>query len=259
MRLPPPVTTSSADSATTLHQHQSSHQQTHAVHLQAPYHPNGSLSSPPFSSNNANARLLPRAASTKHGYTSSSSSLSPRPLGQVPSHSPPTYAYSQQQNNHDPATLKFPDAPSNELAPLQFHAFSDSSLGSLPSLASLTGASATSSLRFNPTSATRDTSFSPPPKPRTWPSGNPYSAYYAGGHGQSAEMAARMDIDSMSHGTRAPMSPEMMNGRASSVSLDDPDVRMAAEALGDLKAGKLLLNLQLSFSSHLVPAGPIGL
>jgi hypothetical protein len=27
------------------------------------------------------------------------------------------------------------------------------------------------------------------------------------------------------------------NGRASSVSLDDPDVRMAAEALGDLRAG----------------------
>lgn len=45
-----------------------------------------------------------------------------------------------------------------------------------------------------------------------------------------------MDLDSLSSGTRGPLSPEPVGGRASSVSLDDPDVRMAAEALGDLKA-----------------------
>ncbi len=37
-------------------------------------------------------------------------------------------------------------------------------------------------------------------------------------------------------------SPERYyDGRAGSVSLDDPDVRMAAEALGDLRAGVLPL------------------
>lgn len=45
-----------------------------------------------------------------------------------------------------------------------------------------------------------------------------------------------MDLDSLSSGTRGPLSPEPVGGRASSVSLDDPDVRMAAEALGDLRA-----------------------
>ncbi|KAK7740973.1 transcriptional regulator opi1 [Cytospora paraplurivora] len=45
-----------------------------------------------------------------------------------------------------------------------------------------------------------------------------------------------MDVEGMSHGLRGPLSPDPLGGRASSVSLDDPDVRMAAEALGDLKA-----------------------
>ncbi|KAI1469621.1 transcription factor Opi1 [Daldinia caldariorum] len=46
-----------------------------------------------------------------------------------------------------------------------------------------------------------------------------------------------MDIDaSSSSGVSAPSPDRFPDGRASSVSLDDPDVRMAAEALGDLRA-----------------------
>ncbi|KAI0471470.1 transcription factor Opi1 [Xylariaceae sp. FL0804] len=46
-----------------------------------------------------------------------------------------------------------------------------------------------------------------------------------------------MDIDaSSSSGVSAASSDRLHDGRASSVSLDDPDVRMAAEALGDLRA-----------------------
>ncbi|KAI0546129.1 transcription factor Opi1-domain-containing protein [Xylaria curta] len=46
-----------------------------------------------------------------------------------------------------------------------------------------------------------------------------------------------MDTDTSSNGTMSAASPDRFhNGRASSVSLDDPDVRMAAEALGDLRA-----------------------
>lgn len=49
-----------------------------------------------------------------------------------------------------------------------------------------------------------------------------------------------MDIDpnNTTSITRAPLSPDNVAVRASSVSLDDPDVRMAAEALGDLRAGE---------------------
>ncbi|KAI6081813.1 transcription factor Opi1 [Hypoxylon rubiginosum] len=47
----------------------------------------------------------------------------------------------------------------------------------------------------------------------------------------------RMDVDANSNsGASAPSPDRFQDGRASSVSLDDPDVRMAAEALGDLRA-----------------------
>ncbi|KAI1505824.1 transcription factor Opi1 [Biscogniauxia marginata] len=46
-----------------------------------------------------------------------------------------------------------------------------------------------------------------------------------------------MDIDTSSNSGVSAASPDrFQDGRASSVSLDDPDVRMAAEALGDLRA-----------------------
>lgn len=202
--------------------------------------------SPPYTNSHATSFYGSGSGSSHLPRTSipSSSSLSPRPLGPVPAYSPPSYAFSQQQN-HDPATLVFPEPPSTELAPLQLNAHehnNHNNNGSLPSLAYLTGASATSARRFGPSSsswASSDSSYSPPPptRPRAWPTGNPYSAYYLVGHGSSADSPARMDIDSMSNGTRGPLSPDHMNARASSVSLDDPDVRMAAEALGDLKAG----------------------
>jgi transcriptional repressor OPI1 len=69
---------------------------------------------------------------------------------------------------------------------------------------------------------------------------NPLSMYYAPGHVQAAESPARMDMDASSSSAMSvsAASPDCMyDGRASSVSLDDPDVRLAAEALGDLRAG----------------------
>lgn len=254
MRLPPPghgsgnpqsLSTDSpgADSPTTSATlfHKSSHQQQIQpgplqAQTQVQSYPR-SLSttlSPPFTNSYATASF---GSGSNHPPPTSSSSLSPRPLGPVPAYSPPSYAFSQQQN-HDPATLVFPDPPSTELAPLQLNAH-EHNISSLPSLAYLTGTSANPARRFaHSSSGTRDTSYSPPTRPRAWPTGNPYSAYYIAGHGNSADSPARMDIDSMSNGTRGALSPDAMNGRASSVSLDDPDVRMAAEALGDLRAGK---------------------
>ncbi|EFX00510.1 ccg-8-like clock controled protein [Grosmannia clavigera kw1407] len=73
-----------------------------------------------------------------------------------------------------------------------------------------------------------------------WPSVNPLAAYYTPGYVQAVEYPLKTDADasSTSTGTAGGMSPEYhIDGRASSVSLDDPDVRLAAEALGDLRAG----------------------
>lgn len=236
MRLPPPVTNGNLNASTGQDPilHQSSHQHMSSPAQQA--HPH-SILSPSFGASHTPTFYGATSPQKHHQHLSSSSSLSPRPLTSAPGHSPPSYAFSQ--HNHDPATLKFPEAPSAELAPLQFNSH-DNHVNSLPSLASLTGTSLSSSTgQLSRSSATSDTSYSPPSRPRGWPSGNPYSAYYTAGHGQSADSPAKMDIDSSSSGTRGPLSPDTMGGRASSVSLDDPDVKMAAEALGDLKASKL--------------------
>lgn len=47
-----------------------------------------------------------------------------------------------------------------------------------------------------------------------------------------------MDIDTRSNSVVSMASTEgPLEGRSGSVTLDDPDVRLAAEALGDLRAG----------------------
>lgn len=249
----------SADSPTLLHktshQHMQPAQQAHSRPISA--------LSPLFKNTNASPFYGPASNSTTNHHhnhqPSTPSPLSPRPPGSipvsVPAYAPPSYAFSQQQN-HDPSTIVFPDPPSTELAPLQLNA-RENSVSSLPPLAYLTGASTTiTSRRFGPSSATSDKSFSPPPPSRVrgWPTGNPYSAYYIGGYGHLADSPARMDIDSMSNGTRGPLSPDVMGGRASSVSLDDPDVRMAAEALGDLKAGEFEMRHPTLLKSSLLPS-----
>lgn len=158
----------------------------------------------------------------------------------MPSYPPPSYAFAHP-HTHEPASLAFPDVPSTELAPLQLSAHNDSSVSSLPSLSTLTG---TSSRRYTASSATSDTSYSDAPEPAArvqhWPSLNPFTAYYTPSHAQGAESPARMDLDAITgNGAVGTASPDRwQEGRASSVSLDDPDVRMAAEALGDLRAGK---------------------
>lgn len=51
-----------------------------------------------------------------------------------------------------------------------------------------------------------------------------------------------MDLDTGSNSIYSAASPDRYgDGRAPSVNLDDPDVRLAAEALGDLRAGMCLL------------------
>lgn len=130
----------------------------------------------------------------------------------------PPPAYTQL---HDPTSLSFPDTPTTELPPIQSQSdVAASANHSLPSLSSVTGPQP----HFYGSPRTNEPSYSPePPKATQWPSMNPLTTFYA------SDSPQRMDVDVHS------------SGRASSVSLDDPDVRMAAEALGDLRAGMMTL------------------
>lgn len=132
----------------------------------------------------------------------------------------PPPAYTQV---HDPSTLSFPEAPKTELPPIQSQGeVTTGTNHSLPSLSSVTGPQP--HLYGSP--RTTEPSYSPEPLGTTqWPSMNPLTTFYSPSHVQAINSPQRMDVDVGS------------NGRASSVSLDDPDVRMAAEALGDLRAG----------------------
>ncbi|KAK8032154.1 hypothetical protein PG990_001888 [Apiospora arundinis] len=180
----------------------------------------------------------------------------------LPLYPPPSYA---QTHHHDHKALVFPDAPKTELAPI--HTFTgivndDQKKHTLPSLSSLTASSSppyNSSLAqsnpsippaptYNPpapplaatasASSSSSTSVVVPLRPQEthWPSLNPLTAYYAPSHVQGAE-PMQMEGDSTNSSVSSAPSPEQYEtGRASSVSLDDPDVRLAAEALGDLRA-----------------------
>ncbi|XXH00960.1 hypothetical protein Hte_007311 [Hypoxylon texense] len=156
----------------------------------------------------------------------------------LPLYPPPSYAQA-----HDPNVLRFPDPPKTELAPIKSINTqnndetepSNNNHHHLPSLSTLT---ASSTPLYTP-SHPPEPAYSPPePPPLThWPSLNPLTAYYTPSHVHDAESPMRMDVDANSNsGASAPSPDRFQDGRASSVSLDDPDVRMAAEALGDLRA-----------------------
>lgn len=153
----------------------------------------------------------------------------------LPLYPPPSYSQA-----HDPGGLKFPDPPKTELAPIKFPnapSYDDQKPNNnhLPSLSALTASSNPLYTPPNPP----EPAYSPPAQSPLshWPSLNPLTAYYNPSHAQNAESPMRMDVDtSSSSGVSAPSPDRFQDGRASSVSLDDPDVRMAAEALGDLRA-----------------------
>ncbi|KAI5857480.1 transcription factor Opi1-domain-containing protein [Durotheca rogersii] len=162
----------------------------------------------------------------------------------LPLYPPPSYAQS-----HDTTPFRFSDGPKAELAPIKSMNTHNNShddtnqepnSNTLPSLSTLTGPPAPPP-RYPPPYPP-DPVYSPPaPSPLShWPSLNPLTAYYTPSHAQNAEPPMRMDIDTISNsgnsGAGAPSPDRFPDGRASSVSLDDPDVRMAAEALGDLRA-----------------------
>lgn len=152
---------------------------------------------------------------------------------------PPAYAQS-----HDAQPSPFAPMPTTELAPIQpaLTAIPKSSTDtSLPSLATLAGSGITSPSMSSPSSTvTAERTASPPDAQlKRWPSLNPLTAYYTPSFAQGEEAPLKMEVDTTPTGTPNVLSPDRQyDGRGNSVSLDDPDVRLAAEALGDLRAGK---------------------
>ncbi len=171
-----------------------------------------------------------------------------RPVTTLPLYPPPSYA-----QTNDSTGFRFSDPPKTELPPIQsLTAQHDQTKTNgnnynnpLPSFSTLAASSAplySSPQHLSPQPSAPAYSSSAPSSAANpanhWPSLNPLTAYYTPSHAQTGEPPMRMDLDSSSNSGASAASPDrFLDGRASSVSLDDPDVRMAAEALGDLRAG----------------------
>ncbi|KAL2169260.1 hypothetical protein VTG60DRAFT_6340 [Thermothelomyces hinnuleus] len=118
-----------------------------------------------------------------------------------------------------PLSVSFPSDSTTELAPIQSSRDSTSgpSTQTLPPLSSVTGAQSHAPLP-KPPEPSRPAPFTGPTNP--WPSLNPFTTYYKPSYLEPAE---------------SPPSMTSEPGSSRSVSLDDPDVRIAAEALGQMK------------------------
>jgi hypothetical protein len=138
----------------------------------------------------------------------------------MPQEEPPSYSHAQ---SHDPNTLTLPSVPTADLPSAPPPTQHERTLPPLPL------APAESRYRTE--------------EPLTiWPSSNPLTAYYQPGPsqlspktgpGMGMDSPNRMDVDT----------PDSRGRRGGSVlSIDDPDVRLAAEALGDLRAGILQIS-----------------
>ncbi|KAM0549820.1 hypothetical protein ACHAPJ_009259 [Fusarium lateritium] len=142
-----------------------------------------------------------------------------RPPASLMAFSPPTYSNAISSN-----AIKFPDVPDTDLPtslPPLARLEADNDI-KLPSLSSLT-----SEMALEP--------------PKAWPLLHPIPPYHAPLGLQTIDSPTRMDLDASSNSVVSAASPDrLLDARASSVSLDDPDVRLAAEALGDLRAASTI-------------------
>ena len=159
--------------------------------------------------------------------------LGPPPARPPPSlmgFSPPAYSLNANATStlSSANAIKFPDVPTTELPPPFSQPPHNEHDIKLPSLSSITaGAMARGDMAMSGMNG-------------HWAPLNSLPVY----HGppqqpHTIDSPTRMDLDASSNSAASAASPDRyLDGRASSVSLDDPDVRLAAEALGDLRAGK---------------------
>ncbi len=162
----------------------------------------------------ADALAMRPAGSKHHGLEHTPSGAFPTTLNTASPLQLPPLAFSSFQS--DSIT---------ELAPIQRpHEKPAGSAGpTLPPLSSVTGAQAHAALPKPPDAS--HSAASTKPAATHWPSLNPFTTYYTPSYLDPAESSPSMASDrSVGH-------------RGGSVSLDDPDVRIAAEALGQMRTG----------------------
>lgn len=199
-------------------------------------------------------------SATKQHRVGESSPDIPLPPTYAPPPPPPPPSYHAQRLHRDVALrTKFTGQPgadadndtNTELPPiLPPAAHNDLATNKLPSLSSLTGPPIsrppipTSIPALHPEPALSK----PKPAVTHWPSMNPFTTYYTPSHLQPPQAHSPADVNSVTTSSSDPnsaASPDRgYESRGPSVSLDDPEVRLAAEALGDLKAGMAWLNTQ---------------
>jgi hypothetical protein len=125
-----------------------------------------------------------------------------------------------------PLALSFSDEPVTELAPIQppQEKLAGAPVQTLPPLSSVTGSQAHATLS-KPPEPSHPAPYAAPPT-NHWPSLNPFTTYYTPSHLDPVESSPSMGSDRSG------------SLRGASVSLDDPDVRIAAEALGQMRTGE---------------------
>ncbi|KAM0339317.1 hypothetical protein ACHAPU_010998 [Fusarium lateritium] len=140
-----------------------------------------------------------------------------RHLGPPPARPPSLLSFSPPAYSNVLPNVKFPDVPTTDLSTLpplaRIEADNDIKLPSLSSL--------TNEMALEP--------------PKAWLPLNHMPLYQSPVPFGHIDSPTRMDLDSTNSVVSA-ASPDQLDARAGSVSLDDPDVRLAAEALGDLRA-----------------------
>jgi hypothetical protein len=128
-----------------------------------------------------------------------------------------------------PLALSFPDDRTTELPPIKprHERPSGPAAQTLPPLSSVTGAQTHTPIPKPPEPSHPAPYTSTKPPTNHWPSLNPFTTYYTPSHLDPVESSpSRCSDRDASH-------------RGRSVTLDDPDVRIAAEALGQMKTGAL--------------------
>lgn len=173
----------------------------------------------------------PQSSSLSSPSPSTSSLTLPHP----PSSSSPMHQYSNPPPLPPPAasTAAAHDTLPTRLPPLAHHDHDDRML---PSLSTITG-----DLAMRGGMAPEHPSSLPPPH---WPppafnaSPSPSTAYRQTLPHPPDSPATTMDFDGSGSVTSAPSPERVYEGTPTSLTLDDPDVRLAAEALGDLRAGE---------------------
>jgi len=146
---------------------------------------------------------------------------------------PPSY------HSHDNHSISLPSVPTTDFQTLPNHMLQGDNVLSLPPIQQDHDGSRTLPPMQSPPLEQLQPTTEHNSIPTSWPSSNPLTAYYQ----SSTDSPVPMDLDLDRERHRR-------GGSVLSIDAGDPDVRIAAEALGDLRAGAYFPSLHLVFASR---------